>query len=118
MKILAAAETPALPGAVAVIVTGGLVSRFNAAPFEATFTLNVQEAPPTSAAPARVMTPLPALAVIVPPKQEPVKLFGVATTKPVGSVSTNPSPGETDVFGLLRVNVRAVVAPTAMLSAP
>jgi hypothetical protein len=94
------------------------VSRFSCTPVAVTSTLKVQEAPPASVAAASVMLVLPETAVMVPPPQDPVKPFGVATTSPVGSVSVNPSAENAVVFGLLRVKVRAVIAPAPMLTAP
>ena len=43
-------------------------------------------------APASLMEPEPAVAVIVPPPQLPARLFGVETIKPTGSESVNPIP--------------------------
>ncbi|HYB76791.1 MAG TPA: hypothetical protein VEE85_01200, partial [Candidatus Bathyarchaeia archaeon] len=47
-----------------------------------TLTAKVQPAPPASAAPDRLMLVDPAVAVIVPPLQLPVRPLGVATIKP------------------------------------
>jgi len=51
---------------------------------------------------------VPAKAVIVPPPQEPTRLFGVAIIKPAGSVSVKATPvSETVAFGfvILKLNV-------------
>ncbi|MBK7660155.1 MAG: hypothetical protein IPJ28_13885 [Betaproteobacteria bacterium] len=45
-----------------------------------------------SVAPDRLTAPEPAVAVIVPPPQLPVRPLGVATSRPKGSVSVKPTP--------------------------
>ncbi len=61
----------------------------------------------------------PAIAVIVPPPHEPVSPFGVATTRPAGSVSVKPTPvSAVPAFGLVSVKVSVVVPFTTMLAAP
>ena len=65
-----------------------------------TFTENVQELLAAIVPPLRLITLVPAVAVIVPPPQEPVRPFGVETTKPAGSVSLKPTP-VSDVLVLL-----------------
>ena len=52
-----------------------------------TLTLKVHEVPAAKVAPARLMFPLPAGAVMVPPPQTPVSPFGEATSKPAGRTS-------------------------------
>ena len=55
------------------------------------------------------MLPAPATAVTVPP-HVPASPFGVATTRPAGSVSVKPTPvSAVPAFGLVSVNVSAVV---------
>ncbi len=67
-----------------------------------TVTENVQEAPAERVAPLRLTVPVPAVAVIVPLPQLPVRPFGVATTSPAGNVSVNPTPVRAvDTFGLV-----------------
>ena len=81
-----------------------------------TFTMKLHEAPPASVALVKLMLPDPAPAVIVPPPHEPVRPFGVATTRPAGSVSLKPTPeSAVAAFGLISVNVSVVVAFRAML---
>jgi len=58
--------------------------------------------------PDRVMTPVPALAVMVPPHVNDTPL-GVETIRPGGKVSVNATPvSDVVVFGLLRLNVNVV----------
>lgn len=57
-----------------------------------TFAAKVHEALGASVAPARLMVPDPAVAVIVPPPQLPVSPFGAETTRPAGNVSVKPTP--------------------------
>ena len=52
-----------------------------------TLTENEQVVPAASAAPERLTTPVPAVAVIVPPPQDPLNPLGVETVNPAGSVS-------------------------------
>jgi hypothetical protein len=83
-----------------------------------TFRLIVHEVFAASVPPARLIDPDPAAAVTVP-LQVVVRLFGVATCSPAGSVSLNATPVRaSDVFGLLSVKVSEVFAPTRMLAAP
>ena len=65
-----------------------------------------------SVALARLMLLEPATAVIVPPSHEPVNPLGVATTRPVGNVSVNPTPGNgANEFGFPTVKLRAMKPP-------
>jgi len=57
-----------------------------------TFTEKVHNELATSVAPDRLITFVPAVAVIVPPPQEPLRPLGVATTKPAGKVSLKATP--------------------------
>jgi len=72
-----------------------------------TFTLTAQELATGMVPPVRLMLPDPAVAVTVPPLQFPLKPFGVATTRFVGSVSVNATPasGSTLAAGLVMVKV-------------
>ena len=57
--------------------------------------------------------------VMVPEPQEPVRPFGLATARPVGSVSPNATPLRATVaLGLVMVKLRVVVAFRLMLAAP
>jgi len=95
-----------------------------------TFTLKVQEALWATEAPDRLMTPVPAVAVGVPP-QVLLTLGGEATTKVAlpgplltGRVSLKATPvrsplaGVAGLFGLLMVKVTEVVPFNATLAAP
>jgi hypothetical protein len=75
-----------------------------------TFTVKVQEVPAGRVAPERPILPKPAVAVIVPPPQEPVRPLGVATDKPVGNESVKPTFDKSIVmFGFVIMKLRAEV---------
>src|SRR5882672_186825 len=57
-----------------------------------TFTLKVHEVLVARVAPDRLTELEPATAVMVPPPHEPVRPFGVATTKPAGRLSVKATP--------------------------
>jgi hypothetical protein len=79
----------------------------------------VQDADAASVAPERETVPLPAVAVIVPPPQEPVSPFGVAMRRPEGNVSVKPTPeSAVDAFGLAIVKLKLVDPPAGILAAP
>ena len=83
-----------------------------------TFTVIVQDPPAARPPLASATLPDPAVAVTVPPHVF-ASPFGVATTSPVGSVSVKPTPvSAVGAFGLVSVNVNAVVAFRAMLAPP
>jgi len=63
--------------------------------------------------------PAPAVAVTVPPQEEPVKPFGDATTSPAGKMSVNVIPLSVSfVLGLLTANERLVVPFSGIVAAP
>jgi len=76
-----------------------------------TFTEKVHETPASSVAPVRLMTFVPAVAVIGPPPHEPVKPLGVDITSPLGNVSVKAMPPSGTGFaaGFVIVKVKAVV---------
>src|SRR5258708_37822167 len=77
-----------------------------------TFTAKLHELPALSAAPAKLTLFVPAIAVIVPFPQLPVRPLGVDTTSPLGRVSVNPIPLSARLLlGLDRLKVRVVVPP-------
>jgi hypothetical protein len=83
-----------------------------------TLTATVQEAPPASVAPASCACDAPATAVTVPP-QVFDNALGVASVMPAGRLSMKPmSASDTAAFGLARVNVSDVVAPTSTVAPP
>lgn len=74
-----------------------------------TLTEKVHDAPAVRVPPDRLMLFEPAIAVIVPP-HEPIRLLGVDTTRPDGSVSVNASPvNVVVVFGFVSAKVRVVL---------
>jgi len=84
-----------------------------------TFTEKVQEALAARVPPERLMTPLPAVAVIVPAPQVPVRPFGVEITRPAGSVSLKATPlNATVVLGFVIVKLSEVEPFSGMLAAP
>ena len=84
-----------------------------------TFTAKVHEVFCASEAPLRLITFVPAVAVMVPPPQEPVRPFGVETTRPAGSVSLKPTPVSVVVVLLFwMVKVKLVEPFSGMLAAP
>jgi hypothetical protein len=83
-----------------------------------TLTENIQLAFAASVAPVRVTLVAPAVAVIVPPPQVPVKLLGVETTNPAGMLSVIEMPlTEAVMFGLVMVKLRVAVPPTGIAEA-
>jgi len=76
-----------------------------------TFTEKVHETPGFSVAPVRLMTFVPAVAVIGPPPHEPVKPLGVDITSPLGNVSVKAMPPSGIGFaaGFVMVKAKAVV---------
>ena len=88
-----------LPGPLSVAVT--VTELFFTPPVvPVTFTLKVQEVVLARVAPERLTLPEPATAVMVPPPQEPVRPFGVETTRPAGRVSLKPTPVRAVVVSL------------------
>lgn len=89
-----------------------------AVPF--TFAENVQEVFAPRAAPVKLTTPVPAVAVIVPPPQVPANPLGVATTKPAGSVSLKLTPVRAIAFTavLETVKLREVLPLSGIEAAP
>src|SRR6266851_4002903 len=85
-----------------------------------TFTEKVQEELVAKVAPDRVTLPEPAVAVMVPPPQLPVRPFGVATTKPAGSVSVKATPvsGMVLIAGFVMVKLKLVEPFSGMVTAP
>src|SRR4051794_35134866 len=83
-----------------------------------TFRLMVHEPFAARVPPVRLMEPDPAAAVVVPP-QLLVNPFGVATTRPAGSVSLKATPvSGIDAFGFEMLKVSEVEPFSRMLAAP
>jgi hypothetical protein len=81
-----------------------------------TFTLNVQDADAPMVALERLTVAAPAVAVIVPPPHDPVSPFGVATVKPLGSVSVKAVPlSAVAAFAFEIVKLKLDVPPTGMV---
>ena len=113
---LAEAVPPVPPS---VEVTLPVVLFCSPAAMPVTFTENAQEVLGASVAPLRLITFVPAVAVIVPPPQDPVRPFGVETTRPAGSVSLKPTPVSATVVLLFwMVKLRLVEPFSGMLAAP
>src|SRR5215472_3767683 len=112
-----------LPAPASLEVTAPVVLVNNPvlAPVARTFTLNTQVLPftpgtfpPASVTFIRLIDPDPATACVPPalnPRQRPAIPLGVATTKPEGKLSVNPTPVRADAFGLNTVNCSVAVWP-------
>jgi len=85
-----------------------------------TLTENVQVPPAAMAAPLRLTVLDPAVAVMVPPPQVPVRPLGVETTRPDGNVSVKATPVSATVLaaGLVMVKVSEVVPFNATVEVP
>jgi hypothetical protein len=82
-----------------------------------TLTENMQEPFAASVSPERLMTFVPAVAVI-DPVQVVLKPLGVDTTSPTGSVSLNEIPVSGVPFEFMRVKLRLVFPFTGIVDAP
>jgi hypothetical protein len=90
---------------------------FNPGVTAVTFTEKVQMDP--KLAPNRLTLADPAVAVMVPAPQDPVRPFGVATTRPAGKLSVTPTPvSDTPKLGLVMVILRLVAPVRGTLNAP
>ena len=115
--LMLAVAVPPVPPSVEVTLPVVLVCCPAAMPV--TLTENVQEALAAIVPPLRLITFVPAVAVIVPAPHVPVRPFGVETTRPAGSVSLKPTPvSATVVFGLVMVKLSEVEPFSGMLAAP
>ncbi len=84
-----------------------------------TFTEKVQEPLAAIVPPLRLITFVPAVAVIVPAPHVPVRPFGVEITRPAGRVSLKATPvSATVVLGLVMVKLSEVEPFSGMLAAP
>lgn len=102
-----------------VEVTAPVVLLFVPADVPVTLTEKLQDALKASDAPDSVTTLFPAVAVIVPPSQEPMRPLGVAMTRPAGNESVKEMPvSVVDVFGFDAVKVSEVLPLSGMLAAP
>jgi hypothetical protein len=90
---------------------------FDPADVPVTFTEKLQDAEAARVAPESAMLPLEA--VMVPPPQEPVSPFGLATARPAGRVSVRLTPVILELpLLLLTVKVRLVEPFSGIVSAP
>jgi hypothetical protein len=99
-------------------VTGPVVLMKSSGKVALTFTRNVQEVPGGSVAPERLTAFDPETAVMLPPPHDPVRPFGVATTRPVGNVSAKATPVSATVLALATVKLRLVLPFDTMREAP
>jgi len=117
VTIMLAEAVPPVPPSVEVTLPVVLFCVPGAMPV--TFTAKVQEVEAARVSPVRLIRFVPAVAVIVPVPQEPVRPLGVEITRPAGSVSVKPTPVKVvEVFGLLMVKLRLVDPLSGMLAAP
>ena len=115
--LMLAEAVPPVPPSVEVTLPVVLVCKPAAMPV--TFTENVQEPLAAIVPPLRLITFVPAVAVIVPAPHVPVRPFGVEITKPAGRVSLKATPvSPTVVFGLVIVKLKLVEPFRGMLAAP
>src|SRR5260370_12131639 len=96
------------PAAPSVEVTLPVVLFWSPAVTPVTLTENVHPLLAARVAPDKLMLLLVATAVIVPPRQLPVKPLGFATTRPAGNLSLKPTPVSADEVGLVFVKPSSV----------
>jgi len=113
-EMLAVAVPPVPPS---VEVTLPVVFVCCPAAMPVTLTENVQEALAAIVPPLRLMTFVPAVAVIVPAPHVPVRPFGVETTRPAGSVSLKPTPVSATVVLLFWIVKVKLVEPFSGIEA-
>ena len=99
------------PAPVWVEVMGKVVLFFVPPVVPVTFAEKVQELPAFRLAPVNMIEPDPAVAVMAPLSQLPLRPFGVETTRPDGRLSVKPMPVRATGFadGLLIVKLRVVL---------
>jgi len=115
--LILAEAVPPVPPSVEVTLPVVLFCRPAAVPV--TLTENVQEAFAAMDPPARLITFVPAVAVMVPAPQEPVRPLGVEMIRPAGSVSLKATPvSATVAFGFVIVKLSEVEPFSGMLAAP
>jgi hypothetical protein len=112
-----AVAVPPVPPSVEVTLPVVLVCK--PAEMPVTLTENVQLALAAIVPPLRLIVFVPAVAVIVPAPQVPVRPFGVETTSPAGNVSLKATPvSATVVLGFVMVKLSEVVPFSGILAAP
>jgi len=83
-----------------------------------TFTENVQEELAAIVPAVKLITFVPAVAVMIPAPQVPVRPLGVEITRPAGSVSVKATPLAATVLLFWMVKLREVEPFSGMLAAP
>src|SRR5208282_2794542 len=84
-----------------------------------TLTEKLHDALAARVEPDRLTLPDPAVAVIVPPPQLPLRPLGVDTTSPAGNESVNPTPVRlAAVFGFERLKVSDLLPFSGIVAAP
>jgi hypothetical protein len=111
-----AVAVPPVPPSVEVTLPVVLVCCPAAMPV--TLTENVQLELAAIVPPLRLITLVPAVAVIVPAPQVPVRPFGVETTRPAGNVSLKATPVTAVVLLFWMVKLSEVEPFSGMLAAP
>lgn len=96
MMVRVSEAVPPVPPFVEVIAF--VVFRNTPSVAPVTFTENVHAVFTGRVVPLRETVPDPAVAVIVPPPQDPVNPFGVLTTIPAGKLSVNATPATLTTF--------------------
>jgi hypothetical protein len=108
-----------LPVPPLVEVTAPVVLFFTPELVPVTFTMTLQEPLTATVPPLRLILPLPAMAVVVPP-QVLLSPLGVLTAKPAGRVSVKATPFSATVLaaGLVMVSARLVLPFIGIAAAP
>lgn len=83
-----------------------------------TLTEKLQDAPAARAAPESDTVPDPAVAVIAPPPQVPVRPLGVDMVSPAGSGSVKPTPISVDTPWLVIVKLKLVAPFSGIVADP
>ena len=92
-----------------VVVTVLVVLVFSPVAVPVTFTEKLHEEFAARVAPDRVTKPVPAVAVMDPPPQLPIRPLGVEITRPAGRVSVKAKPvSAVEAFGFIMVKFKLV----------
>ena len=112
----AVAGLPVTPWAVVSVL---VVLVFSPVVVPVTFTEKLHEEFAARVAPDRVTKPVPAVAVMDPPPQLPVRPLGVEITRSAGKVSVKPTPvSAVEAFGFIMVNFKLVGTPWGTEAVP
>jgi hypothetical protein len=107
-----------LPALLSFDVTGPAVFVFVPVVVAVTLMEKVQEAVAPSVAPDKLTLDEPAVAVRVPPPQDPVRPLGVETTSPEGKLSVKPTLVSDEALGFVTVKLKLVALLRGMAGAP